>query len=87
MDRVSDDQKGCQRPSQQDAAYHAISHEVTSIVVSLPILIWLGGLGWKEALLADIGLTIFYMAYALVFYRIYDAMRPVQTVNLQGIKT
>ena len=68
---------------------HAISHEITSVVVSLPILIWLSGLSWQEALLVDLGLTIFYVAYAFIFYRIYDAMRPIQTMNLnlQGIKT
>lgn len=64
---------------------HALSHEVSAIVVSLPVLIWLSGLSWQEALLADIGLTLFYAAYAFIFYRIYDAVRPVQTVQLQGI--
>lgn len=66
---------------------HAMSHEITAVVFSLPILIWLSGLSWQEALVADIGLTIFYALYALVFYRIYDAMRPVQTMNLQGMNT
>ncbi len=64
---------------------HAISHEASAIVVSLPILIWLSGLSWQEALLADIGLTLFYAVYAFIFYRIYDAVRPVQAVQLQGI--
>ena len=64
---------------------HAFSHEATSVVVSLPILIWLSELSWQEALIADIGLTLFYTAYAFIFYRIYDAVRPVQTVQLQGV--
>ena len=64
---------------------HAISHEITAIAFSMPILIWLGGLSWQEALLADIGLTLFYTAYAFIFYRIYDALRPMQTLQLQAV--
>ena len=51
----------------------------------MPILIWLGGLSWQEALLADIGLTLFYTAYAFIFYRINDALRPMQTLQLQAV--
>ena len=57
---------------------HAASHEATTVVVTLPILIWLGGLGLWAALLADLGLTLLYAAYAYVFHLVYDWLRPVR---------
>ncbi|MFM7445024.1 MAG: PACE efflux transporter [Tabrizicola sp.] len=57
---------------------HAASHEATTIVVTLPILIWLGGFSFWAALLADLGLTLLYAAYAYVFHLVYDRLRPVR---------
>lgn len=57
---------------------HAASHEATTVVVTLPILIWLGGLDFWAALLADLGLTLLYAAYAYVFHLVYDRLRPVR---------
>lgn len=57
---------------------HALSHEATSVVVSVPILMWLGGLGLIEALIADIGLTLLYTVYAYVFHIVYDRLWPVR---------
>jgi uncharacterized membrane protein len=57
---------------------HAASHEATTVVVTLPILIWLGGLSVWEALLADLGLTLLYAAYAYVFHLVYDRLRPMR---------
>jgi uncharacterized membrane protein len=56
---------------------HAISHEVTTVVVTLPILIWMGGHGLREALLLDLGLTLLYALYAYGFHLVYDRLRPV----------
>ncbi len=58
---------------------HALSHEATALVVTMPILMILGGLGFVEALLADIGLTIVYTLYAYVFHWVYDRLRPVRS--------
>lgn len=57
---------------------HAASHEATTVVVALPILIWLGGLTVREALLADLGLTLLYAAYAYAFHLVYDRLRPMR---------
>jgi uncharacterized membrane protein len=57
---------------------HAVSHEATTVVVTLPILIWLGGFGFWTALLADLGLTALYAVYAYVFHLVYDWLRPVR---------
>lgn len=57
---------------------HAASHEATTMVVTVPILIWLGGFDFREALLADLGLTLLYVVYAYVFHLVYDRLRPVR---------
>ncbi|MFN5998019.1 MAG: PACE efflux transporter [Paracoccaceae bacterium] len=57
---------------------HAASHEATTVLVTLPILMVLGGLSFWAALLADLGLTLLYAAYAYVFHLVYDRLRPVR---------
>lgn len=57
---------------------HALSHEFTSVVASLPVLVLLGGHGLWEALVIDLTLSLFYTAYAYVFHLVYDRLRPVQ---------
>jgi uncharacterized membrane protein len=57
---------------------HAVSHEATTVVVTLPVLVLLGGHGWGEALLLDLGLTGLYAGYAYVFHVAYDRWRPVK---------
>jgi S-adenosylmethionine decarboxylase proenzyme len=56
---------------------HAISHEATSVIVTLPLIIWFGAHGFAEALMIDIGLTLLYAAYAYIFHLVFDWMRPV----------
>ncbi len=56
---------------------HALLHEVTTVVVTLPLLIWLGGHSWQAALALDLALTLFYAAYAYLFHLAYDHLRPV----------
>ncbi len=59
---------------------HATSHEVSAVVVSLPILVWLGGHSVWAALAVDVTLTVVYTAYAYVFHLAYDRLRPVMPV-------
>ena len=56
---------------------HAVSHESTSIVLTLPLIMWLGGHGFWEALAIDIGLTLLYVVYSYIFHIVYDRVRPV----------
>jgi uncharacterized membrane protein len=56
---------------------HAVSMETTVLVVTLPLMVVLGGLGWKEALIVDAWLTALYTGYAYVFHGVYDRLRPV----------
>lgn len=65
-------------------ALHAVSHEATTVAVTLPILVWLGGHGWLEALVLDLALTLLYAGYAYVFHNVYDRLRPVAPAPVAG---
>jgi uncharacterized membrane protein len=56
---------------------HAVSHEVTSVIATTPLLMWLGGHGLAEALMIDLGFTLAYAVWAYVFHLLYDRWRPV----------
>lgn len=56
---------------------HALSHEVSAVAVTLPILLTLGGHSLAGALTVNAGLTLLYTFYALVFHLVYDRLRPV----------
>ena len=57
---------------------HALSHEASSVLVTLPLIMLIGGLGFAEALLADLGLTALYAGYAYLFHLAYGRIRPVR---------
>lgn len=57
---------------------HAIGLEVSSVVVTTPVIWAMTDLGWWGALLADFGLAVAYSAYAYLFHWGYDRLRPVQ---------
>ena len=73
FDRVASDRHGMSR------WVHAFSHEVSTLVVTLPLIVWMGGYAWFDALLLDLGLTLFYTLYAWVFHWCFDRLRPVKT--------
>lgn len=56
---------------------HAFSLETSSILVTLPVVMLLGGHGFWTALAIDVGLTVSYAAYAYVFHLGFDRMRPI----------
>jgi len=56
----------------------ALSQETTVLVVTLPLVMLVGGHGFKEALIVDLGLTLFYAAYAYCFHIVFDWLRPVE---------
>ncbi len=56
---------------------HATSHEATTVVVTLPILVWFGGHSLWGALAVDFALTVVYSVYAYFFHLAYDWLRPV----------
>lgn len=58
---------------------HAFTHEASSIVVTAPLIMVIGGHGLVEAIAIDIGLTLLDTVYAYAFYLAYDKARPVRT--------
>jgi uncharacterized membrane protein len=70
--RIASDRRGWSR------WLHAFSHEATTLFVTLPLIMWIGGYGFVDALLLDLGLTLFYTAYAWAFHWGFDRLRPVR---------
>lgn len=64
---------------------HAFSNDVSSTVVTLPIVMWMGGYGFWAALLVDIGFTLFYAAYTYVFHIVYDWLRPMPHAEVMAL--
>lgn len=58
-------------------ALHAFGMEATSLVVTVPAIMIVGGHGFWEAVAVDIGLSVVYVIYAYVFHILYDRFRPV----------
>ena len=56
---------------------HAVGFEGGLLLVSLPVVMAWTGMGWVEALLADIGLAAAYVVYAYIFNLGYDRVFPV----------
>jgi uncharacterized membrane protein len=58
--------------------FHALCLEITATSVTLPVVMSMGGHGFWQALSIDLGLTLFYAAYAYFFHIAYDWLRPVR---------
>ena len=56
---------------------HAAGFELGLLLISLPIVVAWTAMGWREALLADLGLAAAYVAYAYVFNLGYDRLFPI----------
>lgn len=56
---------------------HAVGLEVSSVLVTWPLIWALTDLGWWGALAADLGLSVVYAAYGYLFYWAFDRLRPV----------
>jgi uncharacterized membrane protein len=57
---------------------HALLHEASSVLITCPLLIWLGGHSLTSALFINVSLTLTYVVYTYVFHIFYDRWRPVQ---------
>lgn len=65
-----------QRPFRLRVA-HALGFEGGLLMLSLPIVMWLTGMGWLAALIADLGLATAYICYAFGFNLLYDRTFPI----------
>ena len=57
---------------------HAFALEASDTLISVPILMILGGLDLQQALIADLGLLAVYMAYTYAYHQLFDWLRPVR---------
>lgn len=62
-------------------ALHALGFESGLLLMTLPLIMWWTGMGWVEALIADIGLAIAYTVYAFVFNLGYDRVFPIPSAE------
>lgn len=56
---------------------HAVSLEASVLLLTCPLVIWLGSYTLTEALVVNAGLTLFYVGYAYLFHLVFDRLRPV----------
>ena len=60
---------------------HALGFETGLLMLTLPVIMAWTGMGLLEALIADIGLALAYVAYAFVFNLIYDRAFPIESAE------
>lgn len=56
----------------------ALGFEGGLLLLTLPVIVAWTGMGWLEALLADLGLALAYTVYAYVFNWCYDRLFPIE---------
>lgn len=56
---------------------HAFGNEATALFVTWPLIVVLTRLSWREALVAELGLTSTYALYGYMFHLAFDRLRPV----------
>ncbi|KKB78306.1 membrane protein [Devosia soli] len=56
---------------------HAVLFELGLLAIMLPLVAWYLQISIWQALIMDIALAIFYMAYAFVFNWVYDRLFPL----------
>lgn len=54
---------------------HTVGFELGLLVFTLPLVAFMLNIGWWEAFLMDIAMTLFVMGYSLVFNWMYDYIR------------
>ena len=57
--------------------FHALSHEVSAVMITCPLMMYVAGHNLLQALSFNLGLTLFYAGYAYVFHIAYDRLGPV----------
>ncbi len=57
---------------------HACSLEATLMILTVPVVMVMGGHSFVDAVMLDIGLTFVYLIYAYLFHMAYDWARPVR---------
>ena len=58
---------------------HALALEASALVVTWPLIVAMTALSWRQAFVAEVGLTLAYAAYGYCFHLAFDHFRPVPT--------
>ena len=58
---------------------HVLSLEVSSILVSVPFILIVTDIGFLDALVVDLTLTIGYFIYGALFFLVFDCLYPMQS--------
>ncbi|EGB15540.1 transmembrane pair domain-containing protein [Pseudodesulfovibrio mercurii] len=58
-------------------AVHALSFEISLTLVTVPLISWWLDLSLWSALVADLGFTVFFLAYTYLYNWAYDALFPM----------
>lgn len=66
-------------------ALHALGFELGLLTMSLPLIMWWTGMGWVEALVADLALAIAYVVYAYLFNLAYDRVFPIDPLSRKDV--
>ena len=61
-----------------------VGRELTEVPLTCPVIFALTDLTFAQALTADIGLAVAYMAYGYVFHLVFDLLRPVQAIRARS---
>ena len=57
---------------------HALGLELSSVLATCPLIVWMTGLGWWQALALDVVLGAAYAAYGYAYHWLFDRLRPVR---------
>jgi uncharacterized membrane protein len=63
---------------------HTVGLEVSSALLTCPLIMLIADFGLFEALAADVGLTLAYVIYGYFFHLGFDKLRPVQPCSTRG---
>ncbi|NMG44753.1 PACE efflux transporter [Aromatoleum toluvorans] len=66
-------------------ALHALGFEGGLLLMTLPVIMAWTGMGWIDALVADLGLATAYVIYAFVFNLAYDRVFPIEPTATEAL--
>ncbi|QTQ36430.1 Chlorhexidine efflux transporter domain-containing protein [Aromatoleum petrolei] len=66
-------------------ALHALGFEGGLLLMTLPVIMAWTGMGWVDALIADLGLATAYVIYAFAFNLGYDRVFPIEAPATEGL--
>ncbi|WP_050417774.1 PACE efflux transporter [Azoarcus sp. CIB] len=66
-------------------ALHALGFEGGLLLMTLPVIMAWTGMGWLDALIADLGLATAYVIYAFAFNLGYDRIFPIESTATEAL--